>query len=820
MAAALTTMILVGNALFSRAYTEALQSRALAIATAVHVQLDRVLQLGLTPRTLVGFDRQCQDVVTKYEGIRFAAVTDSDGSALFHSTPWPAEFQSSTSELRTMARVRERAVHSFVVNGKHGYVAVDPVFSVTGEYVGSVLVGISDDAITAPVRRMALTQSATALGVSISVIVALILSLSILVTRPLARLLESIDRLRRHRADLASRLDVSGSGEIGRVAKAFNALMQDLEDTSVSKTELERAMEITHAAEERYRLLVESSPSAILVERGNQLVFANPAAVRLLGAEDDRGLTEKCLLDFVHPDSRQAVEEELARLNQGVRTVRLDDVRFLRTDGQDLAVQLVGIAFDYGDDPAVQVVVNDVTEERHKSTQLEHMARHDALTGLPNRIMLIERLHSAIAYAERYDTRVTVVFIDLDNFKIINDSLGHECGDTLLKICAGRLSTVVRELDLVARLGGDEFVVVLFDSPETDDSVIDLIERLQSVIKAPFILEGREYTVTSSVGFATYPEDGAKAEEILRNADEAMYRAKEMGRDNFQPFSTELHDRITERLALENDLRRGLLAGELLVYYQPQVDARDGRVIGAEALVRWNHPTRGIVPPTAFIPVAEETGLIVQIGEFVLNTACKQAGAWQEKGLAPFTMAVNISPRQFWEPNLLAIVDKALKSSGLDSARLELELTEGLLMRDADRSVETMTALREMGVSLAIDDFGTGYSSLQALQRFPIARLKIAQEFLMHIPQDMDSATIARSVIALGHNMKLRVIAEGVERPEQLRFLQQAGCDEIQGYLVSEPIPQQEMETFLRRKYISSLTPLSAALETGGPENP
>lgn len=799
MLLAVVLIVVVSNSLFSREYRSAQQSRALAIATGLHVQLDRVLQLGLPLPALIGFEQQLQEAVNKYEGIQYAAVVDRQGRVLFHSVPW-GEDGAVQRHLSSVLGQQVRALESYSVDGRLTFVAIDPVIGLTREYEGSVLVGFSGDIIAAKVRAMAFVQAGLALLVLAFVISALVLALSALVTRPLSRLLAAIEMLRQRRMALSSRLDNPGPGDIGRVARAFNGLMQDLETTSVSKAALEDAMDVTREAEQRYRLVVESSPSAILVERNQQLVFVNPAAIRLLGADRAAQLLGQRLLDFVHPESRRAVEEYLARLVRGASVVREEDVRFVRRDGELLEVEFTGNPFSYEGQPAVQVVLHDVTEARHKAAELAYLARHDALTGLPNRRMLVEKLDEVIAYAQRYGHRATVVYLDLDNFKIINDSLGHEQGDELLKTCASRLSSAVRELDSVARPGGDEFVVILLNSMEGDQPVIDLLERLQHTLRAPFVLDGHEYTITASLGFASYPADGMDAETLLRNADEAMFRAKEMGRDNFQPFSQELHARITARLALENDLRQATQNGNMVVYYQPQADVRSGHVIGFEALVRWLHPTRGLVMPGDFIRVAEETGLIVDIGEFVLRTACVQAKAWHATDSSPLVIAVNLSARQFWEPNLPGVVEKALRASGLEPGRLELELTESLVMLDIDRAIETMAVLRKMGVSLAIDDFGTGYSSLQALQRFPISRLKIAQEFLREIPKNPDSMTLARSIIALGHNMKFKVIAEGVETPEQRQFLQDAGCDEIQGYLLSPPMPQDQVAVFLRRQ--------------------
>ena len=567
-------------------------------------------------------------------------------------------------------------------------------------------------------------------------------------------------------------------------------------------TERKRSEEALTASEERYRRVVESSPSAIFVDCWNNLVFANPAAARLLGAVEPDQLRGRSLLDFVPVEFKGIMQEHIDSLLQGSQTFLLRSVQLVGLHGGLLHVDITGIAFDYEGEPAVQLVVHDITEARQKAMELEHMANHDALTRLPNRTKMRDRLNQAIAHARRYGRQTTVVFLDLDHFKIINDSLGHDQGDVFLRTIADRLRGCVREVDTVARFGGDEFVIVLFDQPEDNDALMGVLERIQKCVKQPVILAGREYSVSSSIGFAIYPRDGLDAETLLRNADGAMYRAKEQGRDTAQPYAEELYVLITERFKLHNDLRRALEHDEFVVHYQPQANLRSGAIIGVEALVRWRHPERGLIGPGNFIDAAEETGLIAPIGEFVLRTACKQGKTWQDRGLPPLRIAVNLSSRQFWQPNLLDTIEGSLQDSGLNPHVLELELTESLILKGVDGAVRTMQSLRTLGIHLAIDDFGTGYSSLAYLKRFPIGRLKVAQAFLRDIPHDPDSVAIARAVISLGHSLKLKVIAEGVETQEQLHFLEAAGCDEIQGYLLSRPLPEEEITELLTTRLL------------------
>jgi diguanylate cyclase (GGDEF)-like protein/PAS domain S-box-containing protein len=437
-------------------------------------------------------------------------------------------------------------------------------------------------------------------------------------------------------------------------------------------------------------------------------------------------------------------------------------------------------------------------ERKLAEDRIQFMANHDALTGLPNRTLLNDRLSQALLYAQRYDRWAAVAFVDLDNFKTINDSLGHNAGDELLRTVAKRMVACVRAMDTVARLGGDEFVVLLVDLPKSADLISAAVQKLRAAIAEPVRLEGHELRATSSLGVANYPGDGADAETLLANADAAMYRAKEMGRDNFQFYTPELNAKMREKFLLQEELRKAVARHEFVLLYQPQVDLRTGRVFAVEALIRWNRPNAGVVSPIDFIPLAEETGLIVPIGDWVLHEACRQNKAWRDAGLPPMNVCVNVSPRQFWEKDLISRVVGSLKESGLDAKYLELEVTESLVMQDVERAVATMKTLQGLGVQLAIDDFGTGYSSLSALKNFPVARLKIDKSFIDGLPADENDKAVASAVIALGQKLNLRVIAEGVETDDQLAFLRANNCDEMQGYLFSRPIPAQEIEELLK----------------------
>jgi diguanylate cyclase (GGDEF)-like protein/PAS domain S-box-containing protein len=436
-------------------------------------------------------------------------------------------------------------------------------------------------------------------------------------------------------------------------------------------------------------------------------------------------------------------------------------------------------------------------ERKEAEDSIQFMAHHDTLTGLPNRSMLDERVASAIEAADDGGGAMTLAFIDLDNFKLVNDSLGHHAGDELLKIVAARMLKCVRPSDSIVRLGGDEFVVLISGALRRGETVEDRLNAVRQSIAEPVMIEGRSFQVTASMGVAAYPEHGRNVTELLARADAAMYRAKEIGRDAMQVFTAELANRAHEKLQKQEELRRALARSELFLQYQPQMDLTTGRIFAVEALIRWRHPERGLVPPGDFIPLAEETGLIGPIGDWTLRAACRQNKAWQVSGLPPIVVSVNVSARQVQEKDWVERVAEALEESGLEARYLELELTESMIMEDVQQAVETMHRLEQLGVHLAIDDFGTGYSSLSALKRFPVDRLKIDRSFVKDLPADTDDAAIARAVISLAHSLQLRVIAEGVETREQIDFLRAAGCDEIQGYYLSRPIDARALQAIL-----------------------
>jgi diguanylate cyclase (GGDEF)-like protein/PAS domain S-box-containing protein len=440
----------------------------------------------------------------------------------------------------------------------------------------------------------------------------------------------------------------------------------------------------------------------------------------------------------------------------------------------------------------------DITEQRQAEERIQHMAHHDALTGLPNRALLNDRLGQAIALAQRNRELLALLFIDLDRFKTVNDSLGHPTGDSLLCAVADRLVACVRATDTVARLGGDEFVVLLTDIKQAVDSA-QVAQKAVESLSQPFRVGKHVLHITPSIGICTFPHDGHDVDTLMRNADAAMYHAKEMGRNNYQFFTQSMNLITHERLELENDLRHALERGEMSLHYQPQIDLKTGAIVGFEALARWEHPQRGSVPPSEFIHVAEEAGLIHPIGEFVLGEACKQARIWHAAGFPRLQVAVNCSAKQFRRKGMVEAVAKLLQELGLSADSLELEITESVMLQHPEQVIDWFKELTQMGLQLSLDDFGTGYSSLSYLKRFPIQKLKIDQSFVCNISHDPDDAAIVRAILAMAHSLGLEVIAEGVETAEQLAFLKSLGCDKAQGFYFSKPLPAGQFLELLRK---------------------
>ena len=550
--------------------------------------------------------------------------------------------------------------------------------------------------------------------------------------------------------------------------------------------------------------VIELSANAIIIcsaqEPDYQIEYVNPAFERITGftAREIIGRNLDSLQG--HSQDQKNIEEIRAALREKREGHAL--LRNYRKDGTGYWNDLF-IAPVQDENGAIShfvVAQYDITSVMHYEAEMEYQAHHDILTGLANRNLLRERLTAAIAAATRSSHPLWVVFIDVDRFKFVNDTLGHEAGDVLLKALAARLQSLTQEADTVARLGGDEFVLVLPEQTE-EGSGLAILQRIMDSIAQPLMLQDHEFFLTCSMGIAKYPGDGNTAESLIKQADIAMYRAKEMGRNTFQFYSSTMIESTLDRLSIEADLRHALERDEFVLHYQPQINLSNGRIVGMEVLLRWEHPIYGSIQPDRFIGLAEEMGLIIPIGAWVIRTACIQTRAWQMAGFTELRVAVNLSPRQFTQKGLAQSIADVLKVTGLEPHFFELELTESMVMNDVENAVTILEALKQLGVKIAIDDFGTGYSSLSYLRRFPIDVLKIDQSFVSDLTNDADAAAIVVAIISLAHSLRLKVVAEGVETIEQLWFLRANGCDQMQGYYFSRPVTAEKFAVVLQQGY-------------------
>jgi diguanylate cyclase (GGDEF)-like protein/PAS domain S-box-containing protein len=558
--------------------------------------------------------------------------------------------------------------------------------------------------------------------------------------------------------------------------------------------------------ETKYRGLLEAAPDGmVVVNEEGEIVLLNAQAEKHFGYRADELLGQKVMNiipegfaeRLIADGTRTAAEALAQQIGTGI------ELNGRRKDGSEFPIEIMLSPLESPEGILVTAAIRDITVRKDADEhlaqmvkQMAHSAAHDFLTSLPNRLLLNDRIDQAIALAKRHKHLVAVLFLDLDGFKHINDSLGHSAGDKLLQSVAGRLSDCVRAPDTVSRQGGDEFVVLLPEVKLAEDIAIAARRMLRAVEKAHFI-DDRELHVTVSIGVSLYPDDGLDAETLIKNADTAMYQAKEDAGQSCRFFRPEMNVRAVERQSIEEDLRRALQQKEFTLNFQPKVNLSTGAIIGAEALIRWTSPTRGQVPPLDFIPIAEDSGLILPIGAWVLQEACAQARAWVDAALPKTTMAVNVSAAQFRNENFLEDLFATLSETGMDPECLELEVTESILMRHAEVAASILQTLRRRGIRVSVDDFGTGYSSLSYLQKFPLDALKIDQSFVREISTRPDETTIVRAIISMGRSLNLRIIAEGVETASDLAFLKAQGCDEGQGYYFSRPVPAEQFAKLL-----------------------
>jgi diguanylate cyclase (GGDEF)-like protein/PAS domain S-box-containing protein len=573
--------------------------------------------------------------------------------------------------------------------------------------------------------------------------------------------------------------------------QTFTAFIRDISERKRAHLELEKR-------EQRFRALVEKSWSGVvLVDDELAVSYVGASTLRLLGYSEQE-LKGTTFLSYVHPRERPAARQIFADLVAGKRQESHGELRFMHKSGT--WVWLEGFAQNLLHDPSVGAIIinyRDISQRKATEKQLEYQAYYDALTGLPNRLLFRDRVVTALAQARRGKRGVAVMYLDLDHFKLVNDGLGHSIGDALLSEVAARLQGCIRSSDTISRLGGDEFTVLLNEVVDSDSAAGVARKILQSFAR-PFRVEAHELFVTASIGISLFPNDGEDVETLLKCADSAMYRAKELGRNQMQLFTASMNERYVRRLALEQSLHHALERDELEVYYQPIFDGARRRIDSLEALVRWNHPSRGLVLPGDFIGLAEDTGLIVPMGDRILRAVARQLRRWHDAGLAGLRASVNISAPQFQQPNFAGSVAAAIAENGLHPSALQLELTESIAVQNIEMTMNVLHDLRALGVSVAVDDFGTGQSSLIYLKRFPIDTVKIDQVFVRDATADESTAAIVAYIINLAHTLGLTVVAEGVETEEQFAFLKLHSCDFVQGFLFSAAMPAQEVEAFVR----------------------
>ena len=581
-------------------------------------------------------------------------------------------------------------------------------------------------------------------------------------------------------------------------------VVRDISERTRAEEERRQIEQMVWQEKERAMVTLHSIGDAVIsTDARGGIEYLNPVAEELTGWNNEEARGKPLLKAFrISSENGEKLENPVEYCIHEGKAGGFSSNNAVLTDreGHKYVIEYVASPIKEGAGRIIGAVLvfRDITERRNMMQQLVYQAHHDSLTDVPNRILFVDRLTLELARTRSQNGLLAVMFLDLDRFKRVNDMLGHAFGDQLLQNVVNRLQTCVRDCDTISRLGGDEFAILLPKVTGREDVEIIAL-RVLSVMREPWLIAGQEFHITTSIGISMYPFDGEDPDTLLKNADMAMYRAKESGRNNFCFYTPVLNIMVHERLSLENSLHRALELEQFVVYYQPQVDINSGQITGMEALVRWVHPELGLVVPDKFIPAAEETGLIVPIGEWVLRRACTQNREWQKAGFTPVRVAVNISGRQFMQPDLAAKIAEILQETGMEPRCLELEITESVAMQDAEFTAAILSELNNMGIRIAIDDFGTGYSSLNYLKRFPITTLKIDRMFLRDIPENRDNAAIVNTIIVLGHNMGIDIIAEGVESQAQLDFLRKRNCNKMQGFLCSKPVPADEAEGLLQK---------------------
>lgn len=809
------------------AATESLQNASGSLAEIAAFGLAEALEEGRPVETapiLRALQQQHQDLV-------YIVILDSSGATV-------AAFNERLAERAESAAIRMEAIPGAETGPVHaprassplentiprngtrgGFSPSEPIYQVEapvlgrGRRIGTVRLGFTLQRIAHEVARG--RQTALMLG-------AVILTLGIAGSFLLASLIAApIGRIARASERIASgargeRALVSGTDEVGQLAESFNEMVEKLETahsqletvneslearvqdrTRKLREEVEertRAESALRSSEEKYRLLVERNLAGVYTARlDGTVISANLACARILGFET----VEEFLTGGQISYGDEAQRERFLATIQKEQTVTNFEVELTSRAGHK--VWALANARAVPNEDLVEAVLLDISDRKRAEMEVEYRAYHDPLTGLPNRHLLRDRLDIALAQARRRERSVGVLFLDIDNLKGVNDTLGHEIGDQVLQMVGDRLLAVLRDEDTVARIGGDEFAIVLPDL-ETGDEVARVAEKILEALQPPLSLGEEEIRVTASIGAAVYPRDGQDAEGLLRNADRTMYRVKEKGGKGVRFFDLDDVSRGLRRSSLEDELRKGIERGEFVPYYQPQYDLETRALVGAEALVRWHHPEGIVVPPAGFISLAEYTGLIIPLGELVLRRSCIDLQRWQAAGATALRLGINISARQFHQRDLIGVLTSALESSGADPTRIELEVTESLAVQKSGWTIRLLEKIREMGMRIAVDDFGTGQSSLMYLKSFPVDTVKIDREFVRGMTSNPHDQSIVIAILLLASSLGLRTVAEGIETEEDCRFLSAHGCEQGQGFLFSHAVPRDEFEALLFSK--------------------
>jgi diguanylate cyclase (GGDEF)-like protein/PAS domain S-box-containing protein len=737
-----------------------------------------------------------QDFYRYYEQYNRLALSGEE-------TQWAGQvvslFENSVEQSKVIIdldRAKEARLANFVeTRGELNAALEDGIRAATQEDLQRA----EDDALNTVARITVVIAVLLIIGMLFGAVVSIITTRSI--TQPVKKLVAATQAVAK--GDLFARVNINAKDELGDLGASFNRMTEDLQQTTVSRNYFDN--------------MVKSMTDTLIVVSPEGMIGAvNPATCALLGYEEHELAGQPITKILEESESLFGPRNSGLKKNQGIRNV---EKTYHAKDGRSIPVLFSAsvMRFEDGEMQGVVCLAQDITERKRAEETIRHLAYHDHLTGLPNRRLFQDRFIVALAQAQRASEPLALMSIDLDRFKLVNDTLGHAVGDQLLQDVSSRLSSVVRTGDTLARLGGDEFSLLMPRTHRIEDAA-KVADKIKEVFKSPFLIDDHEIHVTASVGISLYPFDG-DAEQLLVHADAAMYRAKEMGRNNYQLYAKVMDSKPLRRLTLENGLHSALERNEFVVHYQPQADVKTGEIVGVEALVRWQHPEKGLVLPQEFIPWAEDAGLIVPLGEWVLRTACADAKSLHEEGVQPLRVAVNLSARQFLQSDLSEMIARTCEETQIDPSLLELEITETVAMQNGSMTIGVLRQLRELGIRIGIDDFGTGYSSLSNLKNFPIDTLKIDQSFIRDLTTDANDAAIATTVIAMAHSLNLRVIAEGVETAEQLVFLKQRGCHEVQGYLISKPLPVQSLKKLLASRRRTRLLNNLATVGTNAGEN-